>query len=135
MSIKAARGTKRVCQNCGSKFYDLNRSPITCPICQSIYQQTESRAKAVAGNAAVPDDDDDAISPAMANVDVVSLDEVAEAENDIPDIDDDGLVDIDDDDADLKGDDADEPFIEDEDDSGDDVSGLLGGGRDNEDEI
>jgi uncharacterized protein (TIGR02300 family) len=133
MSIKAARGTKRVCQNCGSKFYDLNRDPITCPICESIYQQTEARGKAVAGNA-VADEDDDAISPTMANVDIVSLDEVAEAENDLPDIDDDGLVEIDDDEADLKAD-ADETFIEDEDDSGDDVSGLLGGGRDDEDEI
>jgi len=133
MSIKAARGTKRVCQNCGSKFYDLNRDPITCPICQTIYQQHEVRgAKAVAGNAS-NDDDDDAISPTMANVDMVSLDEVAEAENDLPDVDDDGLVDIDDD-ADLKAD-SDEPFIEDEDDDGGDVSGLLGGGRDEEDEI
>jgi uncharacterized protein (TIGR02300 family) len=133
MSIKAARGTKRVCQNCGSKFYDLNRAPITCPICESIYQQTETRGKAIAGNAVV-DEDDDAISPTMANVDIVSLDEVAEAENELPEIDDDGLVEIDDDDTDLKAD-ADEPFIEDEDDSGDDVSGLLGGGRDDEDEI
>jgi uncharacterized protein (TIGR02300 family) len=133
MSIKAARGTKRVCQNCGSKFYDLNRDPITCPICQSIYQQQETRTKVVAGNAD-SDDDDDAISPTMANVDMVSLDEVAEAENDLPEIEDDGLVDIDDDDTDLKAD-ADEPFIEDEDDSGDDVSGLLGGGRDEDDEI
>lgn len=134
MSLKVARGTKRVCQNCGSKFYDLNRAPITCPICDAIFQQQETRGgKAVAGNA-VHDDDDDAISPAAANVDMVSLDEVAEAENDIPDIDDDGLVDIDDDDADLKAD-ADEPFIEDEDDSGDDVSGLLGGARDEDDDI
>jgi uncharacterized protein (TIGR02300 family) len=133
MSMKAARGTKRVCQNCGSKFYDLNRDPITCPICQSIYQQQDGRAKAVAGNAAVDDEDDDALSPAMANVDMVSLDEVADAENDLPDIEDDGLVDIEDDDADLKGDD--EAFIEDEDDSGDDVSGLLGGSRDEDDEI
>jgi uncharacterized protein (TIGR02300 family) len=133
MSVKAARGTKRVCQNCGSKFYDINRTPITCPICQSVFQQQESRLKPIVGNAVV-DEDDDAISPAMANVDMVSLDEVAEAENDLPEIDDDGLVDIDDEDTDLKAD-ADEPFIEDEDDSGDDVSGLLGGGRDEDDEI
>src|SRR5918992_71723 len=26
-------GTKRICQNCGSKFYDLQRQPITCPSC------------------------------------------------------------------------------------------------------
>lgn len=39
MASKAARGTKRTCQNsqCGSRFYDLNRSPITCPVCQTIY--------------------------------------------------------------------------------------------------
>lgn len=134
MSTKAARGTKRVCQNCGSKFYDLNRDPITCPICHTVYQQTDGRPKAVSGNAAVEDEDDDALSPAMANVDMVSLDEVAEAENDLPDIEDDGLVDIEDDDTDLKSD-SDETFIEDEDDSGDDVSGLLGGSRDDEDEI
>ena len=134
MSIKAARGTKRVCQNCGSKFYDLNRSPITCPICHTVYQQTDGRVKAVVGNTADADEDDDALSPAMANVDMVSLDEVADAENDIPDMDEDGLVDIEDDDTDLKSD-SDETFIEDEDDSGDDVSGLLGGGRDEDDEI
>jgi uncharacterized protein (TIGR02300 family) len=134
MSVKAARGTKRVCQNCGSKFYDLNRDPITCPVCQSNYQQTDSRAKAPIGNSAADDDDDDALSPTLANVDIVSLDEVADAENDIPDIEDDGLVDIEDDDAGLKAD-SDETFIEDEDDSGDDVSGLLGGGRDEDDEI
>lgn len=26
-------GTKRICQNCGTKFYDLQRTPITCPSC------------------------------------------------------------------------------------------------------
>lgn len=26
-------GTKRVCQGCGAKFYDLNRNPIACPKC------------------------------------------------------------------------------------------------------
>ena len=40
MSTKAERGTKRTCQNpeCGSRFYDLNRDPVTCPICQTVYQ-------------------------------------------------------------------------------------------------
>jgi len=40
MADKAARGTKRTCQNdeCGSRFYDLNRDPIVCPICGGIYQ-------------------------------------------------------------------------------------------------
>ena len=37
--IRAQRGTKRTCQNedCGSRFYDLNRDPITCPICGTAY--------------------------------------------------------------------------------------------------
>jgi uncharacterized protein (TIGR02300 family) len=37
--IRAQRGTKRTCQNpeCGSRFYDLNRAPITCPVCSSAY--------------------------------------------------------------------------------------------------
>ena len=40
MSTKAERGMKRTCQNpeCGSRFYDLNRDPITCPICGTVYQ-------------------------------------------------------------------------------------------------
>jgi uncharacterized protein (TIGR02300 family) len=30
---KAARGTKRVCQACDVRFYDLSRDPIVCPSC------------------------------------------------------------------------------------------------------
>jgi uncharacterized protein (TIGR02300 family) len=30
---KAARGTKRVCQSCEVRFYDLARDPIVCPAC------------------------------------------------------------------------------------------------------
>ena len=129
MSLKAARGTKRVCQNCNSKFYDLGRVPATCPICQTLFQQ-ETRAKAVVGNA--QDDEDDEIITRPAGVEIVSLEDVAAAEADLPDLEDADLVDIDDDE--LKDAD-DEPFIEVEDDENDDVSGLLGGSRENEDEI
>src|SRR4029078_10568803 len=37
---KPARGTKRVCPSCGERFYDLNRTPIVCPVCESTYQVT-----------------------------------------------------------------------------------------------
>jgi uncharacterized protein (TIGR02300 family) len=39
VDIKAQRGTKRTCQNteCGSRFYDLNRIPIACPVCNTAY--------------------------------------------------------------------------------------------------
>lgn len=32
-SNKAARGTKRACQACEVRFYDLMREPIVCPSC------------------------------------------------------------------------------------------------------
>ena len=40
MATKAHRGTKRTCQDasCGSRFYDLARDPITCPICGAAYK-------------------------------------------------------------------------------------------------
>jgi len=38
-AIKLERGAKRTCQNpeCGSRFYDLNRDPIICPICNTAF--------------------------------------------------------------------------------------------------
>ena len=52
MAKKVERGTKRTCQNpeCGSRFYDLNRDPIVCPICETVYRI----ASAPAATAAVP---------------------------------------------------------------------------------
>ncbi len=35
-------GAKRVCQNCGAKFYDFNRSPILCPSCGGTYQPDDA---------------------------------------------------------------------------------------------
>ena len=54
MSTKAERGTKRTCQNpeCGSRFYDLNRDPITCPICSTVYELAASPVAAAAAAAA-----------------------------------------------------------------------------------
>jgi uncharacterized protein (TIGR02300 family) len=31
--VKASWGTKRTCQNCAARFYDLNKNPIKCPKC------------------------------------------------------------------------------------------------------
>ena len=30
---KAEWGKKVICSNCEAKFYDLNRKPVTCPVC------------------------------------------------------------------------------------------------------
>jgi len=35
---KAEWGTKRVCQSCSTRFYDLMRTPCVCPKCQSVVE-------------------------------------------------------------------------------------------------
>ena len=34
------RGTKRLCQSCAGKYYDLNREPVLCPKCQAEFDPT-----------------------------------------------------------------------------------------------
>jgi uncharacterized protein (TIGR02300 family) len=34
---KPAWGLKRTCQSCGARFYDLQRDPIICPKCATVY--------------------------------------------------------------------------------------------------
>jgi uncharacterized protein (TIGR02300 family) len=39
MSKKVAeRGNKRSCPSCEARFYDLNRDPMTCPMCQEQFE-------------------------------------------------------------------------------------------------
>ena len=33
---KPELGIKRLCGNCGAKFYDLNKNPIACPTCTTV---------------------------------------------------------------------------------------------------
>jgi uncharacterized protein (TIGR02300 family) len=52
---KPELGTKRSCAQCGAKFYDLNRSPITCPKCGAVPEavQVSSRPRAATPRAPV----------------------------------------------------------------------------------
>jgi hypothetical protein len=34
---KPELGTKRVCAGCNARFYDLNKTPIVCPTCATVY--------------------------------------------------------------------------------------------------
>ena len=126
MSIKAARGTKRLCENCENKFYDLNRDPIVCPICGTVFEQ-KGGISAV-DHIAESDDEDDIID-VPAGAELVSLDEVDESESkDIPALEDEeNLADLDDD-ADIPDATDDDTFLEDEDDGDTDVTGIIGGG-------
>jgi uncharacterized protein (TIGR02300 family) len=124
MSTKAERGTKRTCQNpaCGSRFYDLNRDPVVCPICQTTYQLGASAATLAAAAPAA----DAAASrkatrkPAFAGVESVKPDDVPEAEAD------DALAAIEGDEEPVAAE-EDETFLEAEEEDGSDMSNIIGG--------
>lgn len=51
----ANRGLKRRCASCGTAFYDLNRTPVICPKCQSAYVAVQRLpVRASRGRAAEP---------------------------------------------------------------------------------
>ena len=91
---RAELGTKRVCGECGAKYYDLNRDPITCPKCGTIFEVEKPKLADV--NEA-EDQEDEVIVEAEAgaedaDAEVISLED-ADAEQasdiDVPDLDDD----------------------------------------------
>ncbi|MBU1212778.1 MAG: TIGR02300 family protein [Alphaproteobacteria bacterium] len=58
MGTADARGTKRTCQNddCGARFYDLNRDPILCPNCEAEYVIAHAPPGAVISDDVKPKD-------------------------------------------------------------------------------
>jgi uncharacterized protein (TIGR02300 family) len=135
MSIKAERGAKRVCQSCGSKFYDLNRDPIICPICQAVYQASPGTHRASASGNNLDADDDAVLDAGRGGLEFVPLDEVAAREEELPDIESEEIADAgDEDDGALDAVGDDEAFLEAEDEGEADVSGFVGGGG-KEDEV
>ncbi|WP_417671578.1 TIGR02300 family protein [Roseibium sp.] len=117
---KPELGTKRLCPSCSAKYYDLNRNPITCPKCGTVFEAVmTSRAAKAAKAEEKPQDDDD--EDDVAGPEMVTLEEAdAEAEggDDVPDIDGDD-VDLEDDD-----DGEDDVFIDDEDEDDEAVPGI-----------
>ncbi|MGI9524789.1 MAG: TIGR02300 family protein [Hyphomicrobiaceae bacterium] len=131
MATKEARGTKRTCQNpeCGSRFYDLNRDPIMCPLCDAEYRlapvvtEEEPETEAVTEPAvAAP------LQGATNEQEAGDGDEVT---------DDEALVSLEDADAEIEGDSGesdDDTFLEEEDDEGGDVVGIIGPVAEDEDD-
>jgi uncharacterized protein (TIGR02300 family) len=74
-------GTKRVCSGCGAKFYELNRTPIVCPKCETVFVPVVGapRARPDAAKAAAPAPVAEAVVPETAEAEFVSLED-AEAE-------------------------------------------------------
>lgn len=122
---KAELGTKRLCAGCGAKFYDLNKSPIICPKCATVYEiapATRPRGGDAARSSVA---EETTIQPAEAEF--VSLEE-ADAEKKsgkvaaaMPETEDD--IEIDDS---LDDSDDDSTFIAEEEEGEDDVTDIIG---------
>lgn len=115
MVKKQARGTKRTCQSseCGARFYDLDRDPIVCPICGSIYEIASSPRLAEALAEEKPQRKPKKVEVAATADDEASVD-----------IDADETIEADDD----------ETFLEEEEEEGGDVSNIIGDVAEGEEE-
>jgi uncharacterized protein (TIGR02300 family) len=129
MSNRELRGTKRTCQNpeCGVRFYDLMRDPITCPACGAVYQIVAMPLTAEAARA-----EERAARRAAKKPEYVP--DVAETPADAPEAE--GDISL----EDLPVEDEavspaeDETFLEEEEDENSDVSGIIGGPGDGDDD-
>ena len=128
---KPARGTKRVCPSCGARFYDLSRTPITCPVCQAIYQVTmapsrrsERAQPAEPRKVVVPEP-----PPVVETPEVISLEEVEEAGAEPVIAEDEEVVDLGDDAPEIPPGDDDNAFLEEEEEGEADVTGIVGGDK------
>jgi uncharacterized protein (TIGR02300 family) len=125
---KPARGIKRVCQSCGTRFYDLGRTPIVCPSCQAVYQVTQPTSRR--GERAPVPEVREKVEPEVETValepETISLEEVEEAGEDAV-IEDEEIVDLGEE-AEIPAASEDDTFLEEpEGDEEADVSGIVSG--------
>jgi len=110
---KPELGNKHQCQNCGTKFFDLNKNPILCPKCGTVFHAVP--LSRVVQRATVADDDE--VDPEVA-ADIISLQD-AEVEDKV-------VADVDDE-VELEDEEADETFLAEEEEDNDDVADLIDG--------
>lgn len=117
---KPELGTKRQCLNCGAKFYDLNKDPILCPKCGTpfVANLLRGRPEVVAST------DDEETDVETNGAELVSLEDVEEGEGKA----------LPGDDVDIDGDDNDDTFLEEEEVGDDDVSDLIDGDIEDDEE-
>ncbi len=135
---KLELGTKRLCAGCGAKFYDLSKDPIHCPKCGTVAVITPvvSRSRPEAAPVAVPRPPvpvEEVAVPEPAEVETVSLEEAdaeaqgakkpvpAEGETEEEEVEIEGAID-------------DDTFIEEQEEEDADVTDIIGGDIENEEE-
>ena len=124
---KPAWGTKRVCPSCGARFYDLRRTPITCPVCQAVYHVNPPPSRR--GERAQPVEVRKVVkleAPALETPDIISLEKAEEAGAETAIEEHEELVDLGDDAAEIPGTDDESAFVEDEEEGEADVSRIVG---------
>jgi uncharacterized protein (TIGR02300 family) len=129
---KPELGTKRLCANCSAKFYDLSKTPIVCPKCNTVMEiaAVTTRPRPEPARAAAPVKEV-AVEPETPDAEFVSLEDAdAEAQGKKVAGDADSADDIEIDDEPL--DDA--ALIEEQEESDDDVTDIIGEREDNEEE-
>jgi len=133
---KPELGTKRLCAGCGAKFYDLNKDPITCPKCGTVYEivvaPQRGRPDAAAARAqAVPVAE---AEPETQEAEFVSLEEAdAETEGGAKKSAAEGVEDVED--VEVEGGEEDDAtFIEENEEEDTDVTEIIGGDIENEEE-
>jgi uncharacterized protein (TIGR02300 family) len=131
MSDKQARGTKRSCQSCNNRFYDLNHDPIVCPLCSTPFVLTAVEVAAIAAEAAAKPKS----KPALKEK-VFALPDTPPDGEELPDMEStEALAEIEGEDTEIEGDEtADDTFLEPEEGDESDVSGLIEGPAEGEEE-
>jgi uncharacterized protein (TIGR02300 family) len=123
---KSELGTKRIDPETGRKFYDLNKDPIVSPYTGKAYPLSyfESAGSKTVEEEEVEEREVDSEDESPEVVSLEEADDEAKGGDDLPDLGDDEVDLGDDDEADV--------FLEDEEEDGDDVTGIVGVGDDDE---
>lgn len=121
-------GVKRLCQNCGTKFYDLKRTLVSCPSCGAeVERDSPLKTRRTRGAAPKPAPVEAPKKPQKPRA--VEADDDGEDVEDLADTDL-GDADVDDD----LGDEADDDLIEDTSELGDDDVSDVVSSSDNDDD-
>jgi uncharacterized protein (TIGR02300 family) len=133
---KPELGIKRLCGNCGAKYYDLNKDPITCPKCSTVFELAPVAARArpepVAAVAKAPVAEE-AVVPETQEAEFVSLEEAdaeAKGTKQAPA----EVADVEDEDVEMDESLDDATFIEETEEEDADVTDIIGGDIENEEE-
>ncbi len=130
---KPELGTKRLCASCGAKFYDLNKTPITCAKCGTVFEVVPTTTRPRPDQVR-PVREAEPEAAEAEEAELISLEEAdaeaqgkkataAEGAEAVEDVEEEAIED-----------DAEDTFIEEEEEEDTDVSEIIGGDIEDEEE-